>query len=144
MCTCTPTNSKSLFSIMCYVLLHFLFLYYTVFSSIMEKLIYIIAFHKSRLGENLLAFLSILLYIYIYIYMRILNTLCISKERKVYVIMLISLLKFWRKISKLPWMEEFWIPVKDVQERGVFRTKLDRGEVDGGGVPKFILFLRTS
>ena len=29
-----------------------------------ETLKYIIAFHKSRLGKNLLAFLSILLYIY--------------------------------------------------------------------------------
>ena len=33
----------------------------------METLKYIMAFQKSRLGENLLAFLSILLYIYIYI-----------------------------------------------------------------------------
>ena len=39
-------------------------------------------------------------------YMRIVNTLCISKENKVYVIMLISLLKFSMEISKLPWMEE--------------------------------------
>ena len=30
----------------------------------METLKYILAFHKSRLGKNLLAFLSILLYIY--------------------------------------------------------------------------------
>ena len=61
-----------------------------------------LAFHKSRLGKNLLAFLSILLY------NRIVNTLCIiSKEKKVYVIMLISLLKFSRKISKLLWMKEF-------------------------------------
>ena len=63
LCTCTPINRKSLFSIMDHVLLHFLFLYYTVCSSIMETLKYIIAFHKSWLGENLLAFLSILLYI---------------------------------------------------------------------------------
>ena len=37
------------------------------------------------------------------IYMRIVN----SKEKKLYVIMFISLLTFSRKISKLPWMEEF-------------------------------------
>ena len=37
--------------------------------------------------------------------------------------MLISLLKFLRKMSKLPWMEEFLMPVKDV----------DRGEEAGGG-----------
>ena len=50
------------------------------------------------------------------IYTRIVNTLCISKEEKLYVIVLISLSKFSRKISKLPWMEGFWMPVKDVQE----------------------------
>ena len=44
-----------------HVLLHFLFLCYTVSTSIMETLKYTIAFHESRLGENLLAFLSILL-----------------------------------------------------------------------------------
>ena len=43
-------------------------------------------------------------------------SLCISKDKKVYVIMLISLLKFLRKISKLPWMEDFLMRVKDVQE----------------------------
>ena len=41
------------------------------------------------------------------IYTRIVNTLCISKEEKLYVIVLISLSKFSRKISKLPWMEGF-------------------------------------
>ena len=56
------------------------------------------------------------------IYMRIVNTLR-NFEKKLYVIMLISLLKFSRTISKLPWLEEFWMPVKDVQEWGVFRTK---------------------
>ena len=44
--------------------------------------------------------------------MTIVNTLCISKEKKVYVIMLISLLNFLRKILKLLWMEKFLMPVK--------------------------------
>ena len=68
-CTSKPTNSKSLFSIICHVLLHFLFLYYTF--SVLELILYFtcssimetLAFHKSRLGEKLLTFLSILLYI---------------------------------------------------------------------------------
>ena len=61
------TNSQSLFSIISQVLLHFLFLYYTV--SILKLLFLVdlkfysgdtegaLAFHKSRLGKNLLVFL---------------------------------------------------------------------------------------
>ena len=79
-----------------------------------------------------------------YYNMRIVNTLCVSREKKLYSIMLISLLTFLRKISKLPWMEGFWMPVKDVQEwSGVCLEQnwmfVERGEEAGGG-PKFRLF----
>ena len=46
-----------------------------------------------------------------------------------YATMLISLLKFSRKISKLP--GRHGMSIKDVQGWGKFRTKLDRGR---GGV----------
>ena len=58
--------------------------------------------------------------------MRIVSTLCISKEK-------LSLLKFSRKIQKLPRVERGGgggggggsMPIKDVQEWGVLRPKLD-------------------
>ena len=62
LCTCKPTNSKSLFSIICYVLVHFLFLYYT--DSILKLLLYFTcssvmeALKVHRVGEKLLAFNS--------------------------------------------------------------------------------------
>ena len=66
LCTCISTNSKSNLHIS-HVLLHFLFLCYTVSilklifyltcSSKMETIKATLAFHKSQLGKKLLAFL---------------------------------------------------------------------------------------
>ena len=69
--------------------------------------------------------------------MRIVNNMCISKEKAIrhYVDLIV---KVFQEISE--------ILIKDVQRWGLLRSKLavfvDRGEEEGGG-PKFRLFLRT-
>ena len=78
--------------------------------------------------------------------MRIVNTLCINKDKKVYVVILISLRKFLRTISKLPWMEDFECQLK-TSRSGVCLEKnwmfVDRGEEAGEGT-EIYTFLRTS
>ena len=73
LCKCTLTNNKPLFPIICHALLHFLFLYYTF--SILKLYLYLKKYKKLAWWKSVCFFNNFI------INMRIVNTLCISKEK---------------------------------------------------------------
>ena len=86
LCTCTPRNSRSLFPIICHLLLHFLFLYYTVsilkicLCLIYRSIIETLKVHKVGFVQIYSLFCQLYYFVFI-LNMRIVNILCISKEK---------------------------------------------------------------